>query len=323
MTSVSTTAGAVDVDNLGFVLPHEHVMICSPEVRAVWPESFDRAAARERCIRRLVAARNAGVNTLVDVTTIDFGRDAQFVQEVARAAGLPVVMCTGLWNVPLVFQYQPLELALKFFVKEITEGIHGGEIKAGVIKITSNATQLSPAEDKVFRAAARAHRQTGVPITTHTEAAARCGLDQQRVLADEGVDLRRVIIGHSETADFDYLRRLLDRGSSLGIDRFGADNIADPAAAARQGRPDHQQRVRIVSQLCREGYAGQLLLSHDTSGISVFPVDGYDASHPNGRFDYIPTNVVPQLLEAGVSQRDIDQMTRDNARAIFAEDAPY
>ncbi len=323
MNSVSTTAGPLDVDSLGFVLPHEHVMICSPEVRAVWPSSFDHAAARERCIRRLTAARNAGVTTFVDVTTIDFGRDVQFVQDVATAAGLPVVVCTGLWNVPLIFQYQPLELCETFFVKEITEGIHGSAIKAGIIKITSNATSLTPAQDKVFRAAARAHRQTGVPITTHTEASERCGLDQQRVLAEEGVDLRRVIIGHSETEDYDYLRRLLDRGSYLGIDRFGADNVADPAAAARAGRPDHQQRLRIVAQLCREGYASQLLLSHDTSGISVFPVDGYDASHPNGRFDYIPTTVVPQLLEAGVSQRDIDQMTRDNPRAIFAEGAPY
>jgi phosphotriesterase-related protein len=323
MTSVSTTAGPLDVDRLGFVLPHEHVMICSPEVRAVWPQSFDRAAARERCIRRLAAARNAGVSTLVDVTTIDFGRDVQFVQDVAAAADLPVVLCTGLWNVPLIFQYQPLELTETFFVKEITEGIQDSAIKAGVIKITSNATRLTPAQDKIFRAAARAHRRTGVPISTHTEASEKCGIDQQRVLAEEDVDLSRVIIGHSETEDLDYLRRLLDRGSYLGIDRFGADNVADPAAAARMGRPDHQQRLRLVSQLCREGYARQLLLSHDTSGISVFPVDGYDASHPNGRFDYIPITVVPQLLEAGVSRREIDQMTRDNPRALFAQNSPY
>jgi phosphotriesterase-related protein len=143
------------------------------------------------------------------------------------------------------------------------------------------------------------------------------------VLAEEGVDLSRVIIGHSETEDLDYLRALLDRGSYLGIDRFGADNPADPAAAARTGRPDHQQRLRLVSQLCREGYARQLLLSHDTSGISVFPVDWYDATHPNGRFDYIPATVVPQLLEAGVSHGDIDQMTRHNPRALFTQVTPY
>ena len=323
MSSVSTTAGPLDVDNLGFVLPHEHVMISSPEVRGVWPPAFDQAAARERCIRRLTAARLAGVETLVDVTTIDYGRDIHFIVEVAGAAGLPVVVCTGLWNVPLVFQYQPLELCERFFLEEITEGIQDSGVKAGIIKITSNATLLTPAQDKVFRAAARAHRQTGVPITTHTEASQKCGIDQQRVLAEEGVDLTRVVIGHSETEDYDYLRRLLDRGSYLGVDRFGADNVSDPAAAARMGRPDHQQRLRIVAQLCDEGYSRQLLLSHDTSGISVFPVDWYDATYPNGRFDYIPTMVIPQLREAGVSERDIERMTRENPRALFLKNAPY
>ncbi|MBV8718212.1 MAG: TatD family hydrolase [Chloroflexi bacterium] len=323
MTTVDTTSGPLDVGALGFVLPHEHVMICSPEVRQVWPESFDRDAARTRCIARLRAARDAGVNTLVDVTTIDFGRDIHFVQDVATAAELPVVVCTGLWNVPILFQYQSLEITQRFFLKEITQGIEDTSQKAGIIKITTNATQMSPAQDKVFRAAARAHRQTGVPITTHTEAAEKCGLDQQRVLADEGVDLSRVIIGHSETEDYDYLRRLLERGSYLGVDRFGADNVSDPDAAARSGRPNRKQRVRIVAQLCRDGFAGQLLLSHDTSGISVFPVDWYDRTFPNGRFDYIPRSVIPELLEAGVSQREIDQMTRDNPRAIFANQMPY
>jgi phosphotriesterase-related protein len=323
MTSVSTTAGPLDVDNLGFVLPHEHVMICSPEVRTVWPSSFDRAVALERCVRRLTAARVAGVSTFVDVTTIDFGRDVRFVQEVAAAAELAVVVCTGLWNVPLIFQYQPLELTERFFVKEITEGIEDGSVKAGIIKITSNATLLTPAQDKVVRAAARAHRRTGVPISTHTEASEKCGIDQQRVLAEEGVDLSRVVIGHSETEDYDYLRRMLDRGSYLGIDRFGADNPAEPEVAARAGRPTHAQRLRIVSRLCQEGYVRQLLLSHDTSGMSVFPVDWYDATHPNGRFDYIPTTVVGELRDAGISQADIERMTRENPRALFSRVEPY
>lgn len=292
-------------------------------MRAVWPESFNRNVALERCVRRLSAARDAGVNTFVDVTTIDFGRDVGFVQAVASAAGLAVVVCTGLWNVPLIFQYQPLELTETFFVKEITEGIEDSTVKAGILKITSNATLLTPAQDKVFRAAARAHRRTGVPITTHTEASQRCGIDQQRVLAEEGVDLSRVVIGHSETEDYDYLRRLLDRGSYLGIDRFGADNVADPDAAPRAGRPNHQQRLRIVARLCQEGYARQLLLSHDTSGMSVFPVDGYDTTHPNGRFDYIPRTVVPELLDAGVAQRDLELMTRQNPRTLFANATPY
>ena len=319
MPTIPTTAGALDTDQLGFVLPHEHVMICSPEVRQVWPASFDAAVARARCVARLRAAKMAGVDTLIDVTTIDFGRDAAFIEEVARAAELRVAVSTGLWNVPIYFQYQPLEAAEAFFVKEISEGIEGSALTAALIKITTNGPTLTPAEDKVFRAAARAHRRTGVPITTHTEASERGGLDQQRVLADEGVDLSRVIIGHSETTDFDYLHQLLDRGSFVSIDRFGSDN----ESASRRGRPTHAERLEIVSRLCREGYAAQVLLSHDTSGISVFPVDWYDQTYPNGRFDYIARDVLPELLEAGLSQAQIDQMTRDNPRQLFSRQSTY
>jgi phosphotriesterase-related protein len=321
--NVNTTAGPLDVAKLGFVLPHEHILISSPDVRLVWPQSFDRAAALARCVARMSAAKAAGVETFVDVTTIDFGRDAQFVQEVATTADVPVIICTGLWNVPLYFQWRPPEVAEQFFVNEITTGIEGTTLKAGIIKVTSNATLLTEAQDKVFRAAARAHRQTGVPISTHTEASEKCGLDQQRVLAEEGVDLSRVIIGHSETEDYAYLKQLLDLGSYLGIDRFGADNVVDPAAAEKRGRPTHAQRLRIVAQLCRDGYAGQLLLSHDTSGLSVFPVEWYDQTYPNARFDYISRTVLAELQEAGVSKTQIAQMTRDNPRAIFANQTPY
>jgi phosphotriesterase-related protein len=317
---VNTTAGPLAATELGFVLTHEHVLIASPEVRVVWPESFDTAAAQRRVVARLAAARAAGVNTLVDLTTIDFGRDAQFVQQAARSADLPVVICTGLWNVPLYFQWRPAEVAEQFFVKEIVDGIEGSELKAGVIKITSNAELLTPAQDTIFRAAARAHRRTGVPIMTNTEASQRSGLDQQRVLAEEGVDLTRVVIGHSETEDFEYLLRLLDRGSLIGVDRFG---WAPSDATRRLGRPSHAQRLRIVAELCRRGYAGQVLLSHDTAGLSVFDPEVYDREHPDSRFDFIPTTVLGELQAAGVSAAEIALMSRDNPRTLFSRQDTY
>src|SRR5262245_18757066 len=98
-------------------------MICSPDVRQVWPESFDRAAALERYVRRLQEAKAAGVDTILDVTTIDFGRDAAFVEQAARAADLPVAVSTGLWNVSIFLQYRDQDAAEAFFVKEITSDI--------------------------------------------------------------------------------------------------------------------------------------------------------------------------------------------------------
>src|SRR5258708_6548269 len=144
MANVATTHGPLDASSLGFVLPHEHVMICSPEVRQVWPESFDEPRAFARSVARLQAAKAAGVDTFIDVTTIDFGRDAAFIERVARAADLPVAVSTGLWNVPIHFQYGALEVAEAFFTKEISQGIQGSLLTAALIKITTNGPALSP-----------------------------------------------------------------------------------------------------------------------------------------------------------------------------------
>jgi phosphotriesterase-related protein len=99
--------------------------------------------------------------------------------------------------------------------------------------------------------------------------------------------------------------------------------VARIVRRGRGARASATERIRIVSQLCSEGYAGQLLLSHDTSGISVFPVDWYDQTYPDGRFDFIPRQVVPQLSEVGVSQSQIDHMLRDNPRRLFSQQMPY
>jgi phosphotriesterase-related protein len=321
--TVNTTGGAVDVRDLGFVLSHEHIMICSPEVRTVYPASYDQAVSRQRCIERLAAARAAGVGTVVDTTTIDLGRDAKFVADIAQAADMQIVMCTGLWNVPLYFQWHPQAILEEFLVGEIRQGIHGTTVKAGIIKINSRASIMTEDQQQVFRAAARAHRRTGVPITTHTDALEQSGLEQQAVLRSEGVDLSRVILGHCDLGAVDYVERLLDAGSYVSIDGFGWDHKVGFDGAVRDVTMSTSQRIQRVVSLCRAGFSSQVLISHDAAGISVFPLEWFDGVFPNSRFDYIPTAVVPALLEAGVSDADIERMTRTNAQVVLGQREAY
>ena len=115
---------------------------------------------------------------------------------------------------------------VEMFVRDITEGIAGTGVKAAILKCATDEPGLTPGVERVLRAVAVAHRATGVPISTHTHARTRRGLEQQRVFAEEGVDLGRVIIGHSgDTTDLDYLKELIAAGSYIGMDRFGLDNI--------------------------------------------------------------------------------------------------
>jgi phosphotriesterase-related protein len=195
------------------------------------------------------------------------------------------------------------------FVRDLTEGIAGTGIRAAILKCATDTPGVTPDVERVLRSVARAHRETGAPISTHTDPNLGRGLEQQRIFTEEGVDLTRVIIGHSgDTDDLDYLQALLDNGSYLGMDRFGLDS-----------RLSFERRVKTVVDLVERGYAGRLVLSHDTSCHSDnFPLD-YRTTHlPDWRFGHISEDVVPALLAAGVTQTQIDTMLIDTPRAIFA-----
>jgi phosphotriesterase-related protein len=242
------------------------------------------------------------------------------VAEIASQTDVQVVVATGMWRlVPRYFMDKSADELASLFVSDITRGIQGSSVKAGIIKNASDDRVVSGLQDLAFRASARAHRQTGAPLSTHTNVFEQSGLDQQRIYADEGVDLSRVIIGHSgDTDDFDYLRRLLDNGSYLGMDRFGLDQFG------AQKFLDTPGRVRVIAALCGQGYADRMVLSHDAccwpDGRSVA---FQEASWPNWRYTHVPCEVVPALREAGVSDAQIELMTRINPRTIFDRQDPY
>jgi len=315
MTQVSTVLGPLDTAALGFTLMHEHIVTQSPGIRQNWPDVFDRDLAIKLGIERLSEAKRAGVDTLVDLTTVDLGRDIPLIAEIVRAVNIQVVVATGVWRmIPRYFHLREPDTAADLFVRDITQGIQGTEIKAGIIKCATDDTGLTEPVEKALRASARAHRRTGVPISTHTDAIKQVGLDQQRIFAEEGVDLSRVVIGHSgDTEDMDYLKKVADRGSYLGMDRFGLDNYLPT-----------DRRIKVIAALCRAGYADRMVISHDASCHSDSREPDYAAKKfPNWRYTHIPRDVIPALREAGVSQAQIDQMTQVNPRRIFERVDPY
>lgn len=317
---VETVRGPIDAGRLGFTLMHEHIVTQSIGLRQNWPDAFDRQTAARRAVEKLGEAKASGIDTIVDLTTIDLGRDVPLIQEIVEQTDIQVIVATGVHlHVPRTFQLRPPDVPARLFVRDITEGIQGTEVKAGIIKIACNDPTVAGPTETIFRAAARAHRQTGVPISTHTDSLQRSGLDQQRLLAEEGVDLSRVVIGHSgDTEDLDYLERLLDRGSYLGMDRFGLDQFAGQEFLTTD------RRVAVIAELCRRGYADRLVLSHDASAYSdARPPEYQEQTWPNWHYTHIPRDVVPALLEAGVSRAQVDQMGRDNPRAIFEARPPY
>lgn len=314
---VQTVLGPCAPRDLGLTLMHEHLLIGWPgwEADATAPR-FDRSEARRRCVDRMIELKELGVSSVVDPCPIDLGRDVEFVAEVAQASGVHVVCATGLYK-----EEQGAGAYFKFraafadavaeisdtFVKELTEGIASTGITAGIIKVATGPNQVTPYERIVLMAAAKAHKATGVPITTHTDQGTM-GDEQLNILAAEGVSAHNVIIGHScGSSDLRYHVKLLDRGAYVGFDRFGLEML----------QPD-RLRTAALFGLLGIGFQNQIVLSHDSVWCwrgRPLPV----ASDYQPKWDprHLFKDILPTLREAGVSQSKIDTMLIDNPRRYF------
>jgi phosphotriesterase-related protein len=304
---------------------HEHIFVLSAEIMQNYPESWgDEDGRVHAAVARLNELHSRGVNTIVDLTVIGLGRYIPRIQRIADQTPLHIIVATGIYtynDLPFFFQYQGPgtvlggpEMMTDMFVRDIEQGIAGTGVKAGILKCATDKPGLTPGVERALRAVAQAHRRTGVPISTHTHARKRRGLDQQRIFREEGVDLRRVIIGHSgDTTDICYLEDLLAAGSYLGMDRFGIDTILP-----------FEDRVQTVATLCERGHAGQLVLSHDAACFSDWlPERFVPAMLPNWHYLHIHNDVIPALKQRGVTDHQIHTMLVDNPRTIFATFGAY
>lgn len=319
---IQTVTGDVSSADLGVTLMHEHVFILVPEVEQNYPEGWDEQERIADAVRQFRRLKQRGVDSLVDLTVLGLGRYLPRIQAVAEQVELNIVVATGLYtfnDLPLQFTFQDpktfyegREVLVEMFTRDIERGIADTGVHAAILKCATDEPGLTPGVERVLRAVARTHLATGIPISTHTHAASQCGLVQQQVFAEEGVDLTRVVIGHcGDTDDLVYLRRLMEAGSTIGMDRFGIDVILP-----------FEQRVATVAALCAEGYASRMVLSHDTCAhFRWLEPEKLRALSPNWHFFHIVDDVLPALRARGVTQSQIDEMLVDNPRRLFETSA--
>lgn len=318
--TVDTVRGPVPVDRLGRTLMHEHMTSITAEIARDFPDRSwvpDRPTVLAGVVREVRAARASGVDTIVDATAIGHGRDIRFVQEVNEQVDINILCATGIYTfdqLSFFFQFRPhrsgeQDVMTDLFIDDITRGIQGTGVRAAIIKCATGKQGVTPNVERVLRAAAAAHLATGAPITTHTEASERNGLDQQRIFAAEGVDLTSVVIGHSgDTLEIDYLRELMDNGSTTGHDRFGL---------YLPGWPTFEQRVATVARLCGMGYSDRMVLSHDRVCHTDWRPPSERTTHPSWVLTHMLDAVVPALRAAGVDEADLTAMLVDNPRRML------
>jgi phosphotriesterase-related protein len=302
--TVQGVLGPIAAADLGTVLMHEHVAAASGGVIRAWPELF---GGTERLIARAVAdleaARAAGVDTIVDATTFDLGRDMDVIAEVARRSGMQIVASSGHWLMPVpTMATRSVEQLAAWFERELSQGADGTSYRAGIMKIASEQ-EITPFEARVLEAAARTHRQTGAAILTHSGSRHGTGELQADMLERHGVDPGRVVIGHSDdSSDVEYLSRLAARGYYLGMDRL--PNGAMP----EYGGQTVEDRLQMIATLVERGYANRIVVSTDDPIWAPLLTDEDQATHVRvnpDRVAFIPRVAMPRLRELGVSADDL------------------
>jgi phosphotriesterase-related protein len=312
MPQIETTAGPVDVDALGLTLVHEHLRIRSEEVVAQFPHIYDEEREFQRAVDQVNAAKALGVTTICEPTVMGNGRDARFAQRVGEETGVQLVLSTGIYTyhyLPPHFQNRDEDYMAELFVRDIEVGIQGTDVKAGFLKCCTDEQGVTPDVVKVLRAVARASKQTGRPIMTHSHPASGSGLAQMGIFMEEGVDPAKVMIGHTgDTDSIHYIETLLAMGPFIGMDRFGLDIILPT-----------ERRNATLLELVRRGYADRMFLSQDTCcTLDWYPEELVAEMAPNWHMSFVLGEVVPALLEQGLEQAAVDQMMLENPKRWLA-----
>jgi len=304
-----TVRGPLAPREAGFVLSHEH-LICD-----LWPiiHSYDGILDDENlAITEVMKYQQAGGKTIVEVSSVGLGRSPKGLRRISEHTGIHVVMGSGWYREEVYPQYihemSTNELAGKI-VEDLTVGADGTDIRAGLIgEIGTERYHITPAQERVFRAAARAQKKTGVSIWTHTTNFGELALEQIALLQEEGVPSHRIVISHlGDRFGATHFQAIADKGVYLGIDNIGYIGA---------GYPDDEVRARNIVELIAGGHEDQLLLSLDVC------MKQHLHSYGGKGYDHLQRKFLPLLVKAGVGPERLTKMTVTNpARALSYKEA--
>ena len=305
MATVMTVTGPISADQLGYTLMHEHLFL--DLTKDTWTNNNFLSDPDLTAIE-LERYKQAGGVTLVDQTNRGLGQDPRAVKAMAERSGLNVILGCGWYREPYyepyLYRWKTNQVAEQM-IRDITEGIDDTGVRAGIIgEIGAHFQWISPVEERVLRAAGRAHKRTGVTVTLHATRAP-LGLDQLDILEEEGVDPRRVVVGHAHSwPHHEYHAEIARRGAFMTFDRMGFPNEWERA-----------RNVRLICELLKAGYVKHVMLSQDVcykSDLLAYGGLGYA---------FVPTGFSEILRQAGVTDEQLHQMMVENPRrALTGED---
>lgn len=302
MRKVRTVLGDIYADIIGFTYSHEHLYTMPPE------NQLDRdleISDYNKSLLELRSFKTAGGNTLVEASTIDYGRNIRALVQLSQAAGVNIVATTG-FNKHIYYpdwvESKTIDEIADILITDITVGIDGTTHKAGVLKGGSYYNLIAPLEKKTTVAIAKAQKRTNAPVWIHTEAGTM-SWEMLQILLENGVPSSAIVIGHMDrNLDWYHHERLLKNGVYVQFDGPGKVKYY----------PD-SFRVNFLQRYKQEGYLNQLLISGDMGRTSYLCAYGGGPG-----FEFILKKFIPRLLSEGFNKEDIDTIFIKNAARWLA-----
>jgi len=302
--TIMTVRGPIDDSDLGVTQTHEHLLINLYATVTAW--NYSAFEDETLAVDELASFTAAGGQSIVEMTTIGIGRQPEGLRRISEASGVNIVMGTGWYREAVYPGYvarESVDHLADRLTADIVEGVDGTGVRAGVIgEIGTELEFIGPAQERVFRAAARAQRQTGVAISTHCQRTGRLGPEQVNLLLEEGVAPDRIIIGHhGDKRHVEHELGLLEEGVYVQIDHVGFGDL----------QPD-EQRAHNVKALIDAGYGDRILISQDVcfpQHLEWFGGSGYG---------YLLRRFVPMLRDVGVTQSQIDSLLIANPARVLS-----
>ncbi len=304
MSIIRTVTGDITATELGITYLHEHLLTMPPPAVKDRDLELSNEAAIEQEVRRFY---EAGGRCIVELSPKDYGRNPEGLWRLSSATGVHIVAITGWIREASYTTWtsgRDVHQIADEMIADLQQGMDGTTIRAGAIKAGSSLNKITAEEEKVFRAAAIAHRETGALVTTHTEAGTM-GLEQVELLKAGGVPAERILIGHTDrNLDWDYHLALAHTGVTLGYDQISKDKYY----------PDFE-RILFIRRLVENGFADQIALSGDMARQSYFPAYG---GWKGPGFTYILWRFAPWLVEEGVESHIVTRMLTETPRRLLA-----
>ncbi len=314
---IEAATGPIDPGALGPTLMHEHVGSLSPGEGL---EAIEAAA-----VRALAGVGELGITSVVDLTgrrRAATAADVDDLQRLAARLDVNLVVGFGFYKDPLLTQLGldlDVDELVELYTRQATDGIGGSTLRAGLYgEVGTSLDDITPLEQLHLRAVARAHRATGLAISTHCTLGTMA-IEQAGILADEGADLSRVVLGHLDLApDVDYLERVLATGANVAFDTFGKERfdyqLPGESLKRTYHRPD-ADRLRALAALVAAGHDDRIVLSMDLTGLEAY---FNPTSHGRHGYAFLHRVIIPALHDAGVSADAVHRLLVENPARILA-----